>query len=451
MEALVKIGKPSVVLLLEALKNQKSEVRSRAAEALGKIGDSRAIEHLVPALSDEDEWVRKNAAEALKNIGDFKTIEHLVPLLGDEHPEVKMAAAEALVKKGYSPSDQEERISFLIAKKDWKELVEIGKAAVTSLIHVVENGDIWDQYSAMEALGRIGDSRAVKTLVEALKIHFRLFAAELERAHHAAEALGNIGDPEAIQPLISLLRKVRKYESHSWSSPRASSEAKALILCLKKTLARFGEQAVEPLILSLRKDSLKWEDIVELLGEVGADERALYALESLHEKEREHLAWDPHDERLDIAAKQEARKRISSRLLPAIERVRYHIQEAKRFPKSTSEQKSSLEWSNDQLCEFVISCSDAEAAILKALADDKEVNSRCLEEILRQKHADLQNVLKEVERKSTDLGYEAPFEIKWINLSESQITLGLRREKYRNVIANSLGKRHKKPVEKEDS
>jgi HEAT repeat protein len=56
-------------------------VRDRAAEALGAIGDSRAIESLVKALVDEDWWVRRGAAEAIDRIGDVKTADPLIHAL----------------------------------------------------------------------------------------------------------------------------------------------------------------------------------------------------------------------------------------------------------------------------------------------------------------------------------------------------------------------------------
>jgi hypothetical protein len=49
-----------------------------AAEALGEIGDKRAVEPLIKALGYEDEYVRKSAAEALGKIGDARAVEPLI-------------------------------------------------------------------------------------------------------------------------------------------------------------------------------------------------------------------------------------------------------------------------------------------------------------------------------------------------------------------------------------
>lgn len=52
-------------------------VPEEAAEALGQIGDARAVEPLAQALKDEDEDVRKEAVRALRKIGDTRAVEAL--------------------------------------------------------------------------------------------------------------------------------------------------------------------------------------------------------------------------------------------------------------------------------------------------------------------------------------------------------------------------------------
>jgi HEAT repeat protein len=54
--------------LIEALKDEDSNVRWRVAYALGEIGDRRAVEPLIEALKDKDSDVRWQAAEALEKI-----------------------------------------------------------------------------------------------------------------------------------------------------------------------------------------------------------------------------------------------------------------------------------------------------------------------------------------------------------------------------------------------
>jgi hypothetical protein len=72
------------------------EVRSRAADALAKIGDSRAVESLINALKDDDEEVRADVAEALGVIGDNRAIEALKILSKEDVEFVQMSAEKAI-------------------------------------------------------------------------------------------------------------------------------------------------------------------------------------------------------------------------------------------------------------------------------------------------------------------------------------------------------------------
>ena len=59
-----------MVPLIQALKDGELDLRYGAAEALGEIGDERALEHLNQTLKDEEEeGVREKVAEVLVNMG----------------------------------------------------------------------------------------------------------------------------------------------------------------------------------------------------------------------------------------------------------------------------------------------------------------------------------------------------------------------------------------------
>ena len=86
--------------LIMGLKIGGWRYRRDAAEALGKIGDKRAVEPLIKALGDKKWYVRRAAAEALGKIGDRRAIDPLVNALGDINQFVCKAAAEALEALG---------------------------------------------------------------------------------------------------------------------------------------------------------------------------------------------------------------------------------------------------------------------------------------------------------------------------------------------------------------
>ena len=87
--------------LLKALEYQKHwRVRRDAAEALGQIGDARAVGPLIAALRDDISSVRQAAAEALGQIGDTSAVEPLIAALRDASLGVRRAAADALGQIG---------------------------------------------------------------------------------------------------------------------------------------------------------------------------------------------------------------------------------------------------------------------------------------------------------------------------------------------------------------
>jgi HEAT repeat protein len=78
-------GKDDVEDLISILKYGKSKYsRWEAAEALGKIGDTRAVDLLIEKLKDKKLLVRWKAAEALGEIKDYRAVEPLIHVLNDK-------------------------------------------------------------------------------------------------------------------------------------------------------------------------------------------------------------------------------------------------------------------------------------------------------------------------------------------------------------------------------
>ncbi len=96
---------------------QPSEVRWRAAHALGMIGDRRALETLTHALHDSSSDVQYYAAWALGKIGDIDGFEALADTLN-------------------SPT-VEEQANFAVAMA----LVQIDRARGLAVLHAALNGD----------------------------------------------------------------------------------------------------------------------------------------------------------------------------------------------------------------------------------------------------------------------------------------------------------------------
>jgi HEAT repeat protein len=215
------------------------EIRSDAAEALGKMGDARAVEPLI---------------EAVKRNG---------------HIRVRSSAAHALDELGFQPKNDEEKAYYLIAEGRWSDLVNVGEPAVNPLIETLEliqEGSI--RSKAAKPLGEIGDARAVQPLTQVLaKARHGLSWEErggegLQK--EAAKALGKMGDARAVEPLILTLK----------------SEHPDVRLEAALALGKIGDAgAVEPLILALKGGiygNIRLE-IIEALGKIG-DARAVELL-----------------------------------------------------------------------------------------------------------------------------------------------------------------------------
>ena len=124
-EALGKLGDARAVeALIGALKGDEKDVRGEAASALGEIGDARAVEPLIAVLKEGDADMREDAAEALGEIGDAGAVESLIAALEDAEEAVRRAAAKALEQiTGESFGTDTERW-----QRWWEEYREVASA-----------------------------------------------------------------------------------------------------------------------------------------------------------------------------------------------------------------------------------------------------------------------------------------------------------------------------------
>jgi HEAT repeat protein len=126
IDALRRIGADPVPTLLEALQDKNPDVRSHAAWNLGQLRDQRAISELTNALLDpavrgwaisalskigsdplpgllqlfyrSEADTRRAIAEALGDLGDHRAIPYLqAAATDDDSPDVRQAAADALL------------------------------------------------------------------------------------------------------------------------------------------------------------------------------------------------------------------------------------------------------------------------------------------------------------------------------------------------------------------
>lgn len=102
--------------LVDNLSDAIWRFRWKAADALGMLCDSRAVEPLISRVLTDEEWiVRWEAARALGKIRDPRALEPLVKASGDRNEDVRKVAAEAL-QKIIAGLKLEEKVSILCAK-----------------------------------------------------------------------------------------------------------------------------------------------------------------------------------------------------------------------------------------------------------------------------------------------------------------------------------------------
>jgi HEAT repeat protein len=198
-DKLVELGAPAVAPLLDCLKDEDYSRRQGAAQALGQLGDKRAVKPLIACLQDENVDVKKNAATALGQLGDKSAVEPLIKAFTNEDKETKLAAAEALGsladpaavaplaasltdqdaeirrtcaqaldKLHYQPPQVADNVTYLIALQAWDKVAKLGAPAFDPLSACLSDQSPDIRQGAVEALGDLGDKRAIGPLNEAL-------------------------------------------------------------------------------------------------------------------------------------------------------------------------------------------------------------------------------------------------------------------------------------------
>ncbi|MHC4645052.1 MAG: M56 family metallopeptidase, partial [Planctomycetota bacterium] len=154
--AITKIGSPAVPAAIDGLSHTNPVVRARAAAALGRIGDRRAVGPLVRSLSDPRSRVINAAVRSLGQLRDSRAAVPLLELWHRKETGDRRWIASALGNIGD------------------KRAVEPIVAVLEGCVSQAEQTGNWDTNSwAMSvyagALGQIGDSRAIPVLKKTLR------------------------------------------------------------------------------------------------------------------------------------------------------------------------------------------------------------------------------------------------------------------------------------------
>jgi len=258
-------GTRAMIPLLTALSGTDVQLKKRAADALGRLGNADAVPPLLRRLIDSDITVRQSAITALGQIGDTRAFESLTKAaLKDKHYSIRIASLDALTQFGDDATETlTEALTQLNAKVRQKAARELGKLkatnAIDSLITALGDSEAAVRRSAVIALGEIGDAKAIPPLMEIIVSDITSISI------NAVDSIGKIGGRSAVRALIQILG----YEVESVR--KRATEA----------LIRIGAPAVEYLIEALKVQNLTIRhQAVMALGQIG-DERAIPALRKI--------------------------------------------------------------------------------------------------------------------------------------------------------------------------
>lgn len=147
IEALVALGSEATSYLIEAYKSSDTDVKKFIIDIIGNTGDLKALPLLLKALEDKDENIRASAVEHLGNIRGNVSV-------------------------------------------------------INALTGVLKSKDIWVAYPAADALGRIGDAKAVDALVSVLP--------QKALREPVIRALGQIAEVSTLTSIVPFLNDKSK-------------------------------------------------------------------------------------------------------------------------------------------------------------------------------------------------------------------------------------------------
>jgi len=202
--ALERVGEPAVIELGACLRDPELAVQEAAASVLAKTADARVLDPLISSLLSPDWVVRMHAVKAVGRLGDGKAAGTLVLLLQDKVPAVRdeaVGALKTLAQASLAPLlEALKNADWRIRLRATEALGELGlpEAIPDLLLALDQDPDTAVRQDAARALGKIGNGDSVEALIH---------AAEDGRLRSCAiEALGRIGDRRALGFLLSCVK-----------------------------------------------------------------------------------------------------------------------------------------------------------------------------------------------------------------------------------------------------
>ena len=288
LAALIEMGGVAVLPMLDALKNGTDKVRVKVADALGKIGDRRAIVPLIEALdTDPYKEVKALAAVGLGNMrargNSSGAVFALTDALSYDDTTATNAAA-ALGKIGVSTADAVQKLVIIAMEKQMRETLRIAaiealwqlrpEEATQPMLLLMFSDETSPviRANAVKVLSRIKDEKTVPVLLWVLSTQFDEisdFQRHMKRKYKTLDTLRAQVDSFQIQWTPDYPR----------ANYRTWGELKPIPSLVRSEVARTlgilkGDTVVEPLANALQDDGRATvrQSAAWALGEVKGDD-----------------------------------------------------------------------------------------------------------------------------------------------------------------------------------
>jgi len=360
---------------LRQLESHDVTVRSDAAHALGKLGDEAAVDALARALQDPDEYVRKSAVMALRRISgqaagealrtaladrseqvvlqavnglrdirDKGAVEPLIRVLARRERSLQLASTEALVRIGPDAvgtllmAFEDKVLRRKIGTQIMRILVEIGPRAIDALLAALTQDSQVIQVTAISVLGRVGDHRIVRPLVDLFLKDPRMQEAVVATLARLEERgvldTGEAGhvDREIQAPKLVMEAFTGRPRAEVVGQLRAALEnpmPKVRRFGLRILFALFGDGASDQLIASLDDEDVEVKRLaIRVLGKL-RDKRVIEPLVALVLREGgehvEEAVWNTVKVLTDLREFEQLRARVAKERAgarPAVRKAR---------------------------------------------------------------------------------------------------------------------------------
>ncbi|WP_309493142.1 HEAT repeat domain-containing protein [Candidatus Hecatella orcuttiae] len=203
-DVLAELGEPAFRQLAKTLGKDSREVpgKDTVVEMVKRIGGAWAVPPLIEALKDSWWGVRKDAAEALGRIGNEQAIELLLQVaISDPYKEERHVSDQNVDEAGYY---SESRIEYEYPVSD------AARSAV--------------RYISQRMIDKMTKERDVEALIKVLTDdRWRRSRVDVDIKPWAAEALGEVGDERAVEPLIDTVEWYGTYVENTYYTAKDST------------------------------------------------------------------------------------------------------------------------------------------------------------------------------------------------------------------------------------